>query len=428
MTRDYYQLRLSPMRKYIIFISVILILLASCSHTDSHSVIIWTNRPEIAAYIEEFNASHNKIKVEVEYKQNPGKELKTSTSLPDMIFDEYINTEGFLPLFTSLDAVFNEHGIDRKLFYQNLLKQGVLNKNQVILPVSFNLPLIFFNKTHTSKYIVPFFMNLSNLKNASIAANKQTTKKFITRGFSPLWNTETPFQTAILFHTDFHQMNGFLNWNNENVMKSITYMKDWIKTVNGGLIQEKDFIDKFLYDPKPKLITENRIAFSYSNLNDYFAIPPEKRNSLDFRWFSTDNKVQSLHSILFTGIPKGASHKKDAETFLIWFFNMSTQKTFLESTKHKRIRIFGLAEGFSSLKEINSNELPRFYPGLMGHIPPESSIIFPPAVPENWVQVKEKVIKPWFFEQISQTNPPVTTLKEAIKEWEKQNPERVLSN
>ncbi len=428
MTRDYYQLRLSPMKKYIIFISSILIVLASCSHTDSHTVIIWTNRPEIAAYIEEFNASHKKTKVEVEYKQNPGKEFKTATSLPDMIFDEYLNAKGILPLFTSLDTLFNEHGIHRNLFYQNLLKQGVLNKHQLLLPVSFNLPLIFFNKTHTSQFIVPFFMNLDNLKNASVAANKQTTKKFITRGFSPLWNTETPFQTAILFHADFHQTHSFLTWNNENVVKSIAYMKDWIKTVNGGLIQEKDFIDKFLYDPKPKLITGNRIAFSYSNLNDFFALPPEKRNNLDFRWFSTDNKVQSLHTILFTGIPKGAPHKKDAETFLIWFFNMATQKKFLASTNHKRIRIFGLAEGFSSLKEINSNELPRFYPGLMGHIPPESSIIFPPEVPENWLQIKEKVIKPWFFEQINKANPPVTTLEEAIKEWEKQNPGGTLSN
>ncbi len=412
------------MKKYIIFSTGLLFLIISfsCSRFENHTVILWTNRPEIAAYVEEFNAIHNEGKVEIEYKQTPGKALKAATALPDLVFDEYLNAASTFDLFTPLDSLFKKKRIDNSLFYKKLLNEGKRNDHQLLLPVSFNLPLIFFKKNTPSSFIVPFFMNLDTLQKASAAANKKSRKNFAIEGFSPLWNKEALFQITKLYKTDFRQINSFITWNNDNLTKAATFMQNWISDINGGLIQEREFQEKYLYDPKPKLVEEGRIFFSYSNLTSFFALPPEKRKNLDFRWFSQNNHVHALYTVLYTGIPKGAKNKRGAELFLSWFFKKETQKKFLEATIHKRIRIFGIGQGFSSLREINNNELPKLHPALMGHIPPESALIFPPPVPENWKIIKEHIIKPWLYKQVSEDDPPPATLKDTMIKWEKQNP------
>ncbi len=410
------------MKKYIFLITGILLLGVSCSQYERHTVVLWTNRPEIAAYVEEFNAIHSKTKVEIEYKKNPGDALGTATTPPDLVFDEYLNAAETFPLFTQLDSLFKKEKIDKTLFYVNLLKEGSMDGHQILLPVSFNLPLIFFKKNSASPFIVPFFMNLDTLKEASQAANKKSKKTHAVEGFSPLWNTEMLFQITKLYNTDFKQTHSFITWNNENLEKSIQFIQNWILSVNGGLIQEREFSEKYLYDPKPNLIEEGRISFAYANLTSFFALPPEKRKDLDFRWLSHNNHVHALQNILYTGIPKGAGNKRDAEIFLSWFFKRETQKKFLEATIHKRIRIFGIGQGLSSLREINNNELPKLHPALMGHIPPETALLFPPAVPENWITIKEHIIKPWLFQQANTDNPPPDTLKDTVIKWEKQNP------
>ncbi len=412
------------MKKYIFFAAGILLLAASCSQSGKHTVILWTNRPAIAAYVEEFNAVHNQTKVEIEYRKDPGRSLKTAASPPDLVVDEYLNSASTVALFAELDSLFKKGSIDKTSFYGNLLKQGVVEGKQVLLPVSFDLPLIFFKKGSSSPFIVPFFMNIDNLRKASAAANKKSKKSFAVEGFSPLWNTEMLFQIAKLYNVDFRQTHSFITWNNDNLNKSIAFIQDWIRTVNGGLIQEKEFREKYLYDPKPNLVEGGRISFSYARLTSFFALPPEKRKNLDYRWLSINNEVHALQTVLYAGIPKGARSKRDAEIFLSWFFKRKTQKEFLEATIHKRIRIFGVGQGFSSLREINNNELPKLHPSLMGHIPPETAIIFPPPVPENWATVKEHIIEPWLYSQVNEDNPPPDTLKDTMIKWEKQNPSR----
>ncbi len=410
------------MKKSIILIFSILLFLTSCSYVNKHIIILWTNRPEVAAYVEEFNATHDTVKVEIEYRQYPGKNMKISETLPDLIFDEFLNSSSTIELFTPLDSLFEEEEIGKSLFYQELLKDGINEDHQVLLPVSFSLPAILFKKGFTSEFIIPFFMNLEELKKASAAVREKEKKTFKREGFSPLWNTESLFQISKLFNTDYRQLNSILSWNEDNLNDAVAYIKDWAVSINGGLDQEKEFIEKFLYDPKPKLLDTGRIAFSYTDLNSFFKLPPEKRKNLDFRWLSSESKVHALNSVLFAGIPRGAGNKKDAKIFLSWFFKTETQKKLLEATLHKRIRIFGIGQGFSSLREVNTNELPKLYPALMGHIPPESALIFPHPMPENWMILKEQIIKPWLYERVSQKDPPQESLRSAMEKWEKQNP------
>ncbi len=402
----------------------VLSLSVSCSKSSRHMVTLWTNRPEIAAYVEEFNATHDLIKVEIEYKEFPGKELAKAETPVDLVFDEFLNSSETASLFGSLDSMFKNQELDSSLFYDELLKKGVSEEHQILLPVSFNIPLIYFSKDLESEYIVPFFMDIKSLEKASAVIREGSSKSFKQEGFSPLWSKESIFQTAVLNNSDFRQLNTILSWNEDNLEKTVSFVKEWVETANGGFTEEKEFEEKFLYDPMPKLINKGRIGFAYSDINSFFTLPPEKRENLDFRWLSSGSKVYALNTLLFTGIPKKAVHKREARAFLSWFFQTDTQKKLLQASMHKRIRIFGIGQGFSALKTVNNAELPKLYPALMGHIPPENALVFPAPVPENWPVIKEQIIKPWLFERITSEDSQSKTLKDAILEWERQNPDQ----
>ena len=412
------------MKKITILILIAVSLFISCSRSSRRMVTLWTNRPEIAAYVEEFNATNDTVKIEIEYRDSPGTELVSAQTPVDLVFDEYLNSSQTAPLFGSLDSLFKNQSIDPSLFYEDLLDLGTLEEHTIFLPVSFNLPLIYFKKRLESEYIEPFFMNVDNLKKASSLINRSSTKSFTREGFSPLWSKESIYQMAVLNNTDFKQLGNILSWNDENLEKTVSSIKDWIKTVNKGMDAEREFEEKFLYDPRPKLVNQGRIAFAYSDINSFFTLPPEKRENLDFRWLSSGDKVYALNSILFAGIPKNAEHKKEAGVFLSWFFKTETQEKLLEASMHKRIRIFGIGQGFSSLKTVNNTVLPKLYPALMGHIPPENAIVYPFPVPANWPVIKDQIIKPWLLEKITAEDPQNRELKDAVTNWERQNPEQ----
>jgi len=363
------------MKKITILILVAVSLFISCSRSSRRMVTLWTNRPEIAAYVEEFNATNDTVKIEIEYRDSPGTELVSAQTPVDLVFDEYLNSSRTAPLFGSLDSLFKNQRINPSLFYEDLLDLGTHEEHTNLLPVSFNLPLIYFKKRLESEYIEPFFMNVDNLKKASSLINRSSTKSFTREGFSPLWSKESIYQMAVLNNTDFKQLGNILSWNDENLEKTVSSIKDWIKTVNKGMDAEREFEEKFLYDPMPKLINQGRIAFAYSDINSFFTLPPD-------------------------------------------------QEKLLEASMHKRIRIFGIGQGFSSLKTVNNTVLPKLYPALMGHIPPENAIVYPFSVPANWPVIKDQIITPWLLEKITAEDPQNRELKDAVTNWEKQNPEQ----
>ena len=75
------------MKKITILILVAVSLFISCSRSSRRMVTLWTNRPEIAAYVEEFNATNDTVKIEIEYRDSPGTELVSAQTPLDLVFD-----------------------------------------------------------------------------------------------------------------------------------------------------------------------------------------------------------------------------------------------------------------------------------------------------------------------------------------------------
>ena len=416
-------LSVMTMKRVLILVFPVILLLSSCAFNNNSTIILWTDKPEMTAYVEEFNSTQNKYRIEIVYKKQPGAALALTDNPADLIISDFLNSPGTIELFTPLDSIFKEESMDLSTFYSGLLELGQKEEELFLLPVSFNLPAVMFTRTTTEIENIPsFFMNPSEMENAARSFNGKSDTDFQVLGFSPRWDSEVLFLNAVLTGTEFQLLNtGVLSWNNQKLLDSLKLSIKWSEEINGGMEQEEEFTAKFLYDPSYKLIAENRILFYYSDLVNFFAIPPEKRKNLDFRWISSADKIPVLGNILFSGIPNGAKNKNGALEFIYWFFDPDNQKKLLKSTQIKRMDTFGFANGFSSLPEVNKNELPIIYPTLVGYIPPESSLIFPPPLPPYWNDLKAKVIRPWLDDQTG-ANPLDTSLQQAIEEWLKQRP------
>jgi hypothetical protein len=268
-----------------------------------------------------------------------------------------------------------------------------------------------------------FFLSPEIIESESSAFNEQNDTSFQQQGFSLLWEPKMLYLVTRLFETRFQETSfGELIWRKEGLQNSIEYFDKWSEDINGGREKEREFTDKYLYDPGYKLINEGRILFYYTDIKSFFGIPGGKRDNLDFRWIAGEEEIPVMEDILYAGIPKASKNIKAAREFLSWFFQRETQQRLLESTQYKRMRTFGISNGFSSLREINEIELPRYYPALVGHIPPESSFSFPRPLPADWEDLKERVLKPWLLGKVMGMG-EYRELEEAIQAWQLQRPQ-----
>jgi hypothetical protein len=79
----------------------------------------------------------------------------------------------------------------------------------------------------------------------------------------------------------------------------------------------------------------------------------------------------------------------------MWFYQPETQIHLMEVNHLKRLRgVFGIANGFSALKDTNEKELhkPQMYPLFVEHIPQEEQLIFSPYYSKDWKAFKKAFI------------------------------------
>ncbi len=382
--------------------------------------MLWTSEEEFTAYAELFNTVQSEYRISVVYRENPARAVRNTETPPDLVIGPYLNDRATISLFQSLEKSMENQDPDPQSFYSGILRLGLFEEKQTLLPVSFTLPILIFPREFEG--IESFALSLEEIRTLSNefnAANDQSRM-----AFSPRWDTEGAYSILRLFGTGFGETQaGTLSWNREGLNEGIDYIRGWVEEVNGGWENETEFIEKYLYEPPYKLVDSGRILFAYSQIDDYFRIPSVHREQLDFRWISHQEEIPVGEDIIFAGIPKGAARTKSAKAFLSWFFNPETQAVLLERSQYKRMRLFGLAGGFSSLSMVNEIDLPRFFPELVGHIPPAGFLEYPGALPDNWNSLKSETILPWIKGKLS-PEASDQELDRSIERWLNQQPQR----
>jgi hypothetical protein len=159
--------------------------------------------------------------------------------------------------------------------------------------------------------------------------------------------------------------------------------------------------------------------------NDLFTLSEDNKNGLDFRWIGSEDNILLTEDTVYMGVMKKEKSPRATEAFVQWFFTVETQRQLLETSKANRMieSVFGICGGFSAIAPVTEQIFPRFYPDLLGRMPPAESLTPAPNLPANWVTIKERVILPYLHDRARtlNANNEVNPLEKRLEEWIRMN-------
>lgn len=400
--------------------------LASCAKSKDKTLIIWTNNTEIVSYVELFNATHEKTKAVVVYKKEPARALPPSKDeiTPDLIIGPWLKNSLTRKYFSPVDYLFTEKSIRKNQFYKKLLDYGSINEKQYLLPVSFNLPAMIFSKKYENLVGTDHYLDVNQIKKTATSFNSKNTKDSYTAiGFGPSWNSEFLYTLTKLNGANYREKGTSFLWNTESLAASVSLLRDWTKSSNTDTTTEQNFQFRYLYMPFYRQVTSGRCLYAYTTSDDLFTLTDAQSSSISFRWIMHDNKIPVEDNLLTMGIYSGAEHAELAEEFISWFLKEETQQKLIERTESMKLDTvnFGIAGGFSSIRDVNEKYYPAFYRQLLGNMPSEEYLTLPNILPFRWESLKANVILPYLLDNTNtNSSKNNSTLEERITEWTKQ--------
>jgi ABC-type glycerol-3-phosphate transport system substrate-binding protein len=394
-----------------------------CGFFEPSMAVLWTDRPEFALYAEYFNASQDRYKVEIRYVETPAQTLKDTKESPDIIVGSWLKNVSTRKLFTPLDGLFTKK-LSKTAFYPGLLEAGLIEGRQYLLPIAFNIPTLVFTRLNSRLLTNPFSIGLEEFKTLGIAYNQEQNGAYTQMGFSPAWDPEFLYITVSLRNANFQEGDPLI-WDPVALQQGIDYLREWMQA-NTGPPGEEDFVFRYFYEPPAVLTLSGRILFTYMNSPEFFTLPQERRQNLDFRWIAEQDKIPLAEETVYYGNYKKGKARRASAAFAQWFFTPETQKLLLETSKNQGIHetLFGISNGFSALRTVTEQIFPQFYPSLLGHIPPADFLVPSPGLPYNWPALKERVIIPYLQESIRPSEgETIRPLEKQIAEWYSLNKE-----
>ena len=122
------------------------------------------------------------------------------------------------------------------------------------------------------------------------------------------------------------------------------------------------------------------------------------------------------------GIYKNANNQVGATEFISWFFQSENQRSILETKEnlHLETDLFGIAGGFSSLRDVTEHVLPIYYNQLLTNLPPSQMLTVPQMLPARWESYRTLVVEPYIKAVITMADGETTpSLQDFEKEWRK---------
>lgn len=388
-------------------------------------IVIWTSCREFAQYVELFNRQHKNNSAILVYKENPALSLPPAKdeNPPDIIVGSWLRTDSPQKTFKSLDYLFDTKKLTSEVFYPQLLNSGKRKKVQYLLPVSFNLPAIIFSTEN--KELIPdsYVLSLEQIKSTASVFNAKNNKDAYTRiGFTPLGNNDFLYLTAKMKGVDFREEKGEIAWDGQALNNSVDFLRDWIYSENTSPQVEEDFTFKYLFMPYYRQVSSGRTLYAYTTSESLFKILKEQDLSVDYRWIVEDDSIYIEDSCTMIGIYKKARNQVGATDFISWFFQSENQREILEAKEkmHLETDLFGIAGGFSSLRDVTEHVLPIYYNQLLTNLPPAQMLAIPQQLPARWESYRTLVVEPYIKSAVTaadgETSP---TLHDYEKEWRK---------
>lgn len=402
-----------------------LFLVACDEKTQEQRLVIWTDCPEFSQYIELFNKTHKDKSAILVYKENPALSLPPAKDeiVPDIIIGSWLRNENTTRYFKQIDSLFDRKSIASTDFYPQLLESGKVRKTQYLLPVSFNLPAIIFSTKNKELISENYTITLEQIRKIASEYNTKNKNDVYSKiGFTPLSNEGFLYLVAKLYNADIYEGKNQLEWNEENLQKSIDFMRDWIRTENTSPQIEEEFAYKYLFMPYYRQVTSDRTLFAYTTSDVLLKAIKNQDLQIDYRWVCQDDVIPIEDSYTMLGIYKKAKNVVGATEFITWFFQSDNQKQILERKIDFNLDtdLFGIAGGFSSIRDVNEHILPIYYTHLLSNLPPATMLEVPQKLPIRWDSVKSSVIDVYLRESVvAEDKTTVPSIRSLETEWRK---------
>lgn len=397
---------LKKVQKTFLFVFIILTFsLFGCSKKTEKRLVIWTDNSEAAPTIELYNKTH-KHKAVIVYKENIAASLPPAQEelSPDIIVGSFLKNRKTRKNFISLDFLFNRKYLSSSDFYTTLLKSGTFGYHQYLLPVSFNIPAMIFSSENKNFIKDNYTISLEELKETGAEFNKTNKKGSYTAiGFAPLSSSDFLYTTTQLRGANFKEdKKKTFTYDKNQLTESIEYLKNWINTENTSVQTESDFVYKYLSETPDKQVTSGRTLFSFITSDKLFSMSEVQLSKIDFRWLNNNNLIPIEDSLIYMGIAKKTKKAALAADFISWFFDSETQHLLIERKFKSNLDTvqFGIAGGFSSLKDVNEHILPVYYPAMLTNIPQAGTFTISDRKPAKWNEIKSKVILPYLEDAV----------------------------
>ena len=372
-----------------------------------------------------FNRQHKDNCAILVYKENPALSLPPAKdeNPPDIIVGSWLRTDAPQKNFKSLSYLFDTKKLTSDIFYPQLLDSGKRKKVQYLLPVSFNLPAVIFSTDN--KELIPENYNLSleQIRQTASAFNEKNKKDAYTKiGFTPLGNNDFLYLVAKMKGADFHEEKGEIIWNGQSLLNSVSALRDWVYKENTSPQIEEDFTFKYLFMPYYRQVSSGRTLYAYTTSDSLFKTLKEQDLSIDYRWVVDNKSIFIEDSCTMMGVYKKAENQVGATEFISWFFQSENQRKILEAKEemHLETDLFGIAGGFSSLRDVTEHILPIYYNQLLTNLPPSQILTVPQKLPARWDSYRTLVVEPYIKAAVTlQEGESAPTIYDYEKEWRK---------
>ncbi|MCR4734417.1 MAG: extracellular solute-binding protein [Treponema sp.] len=404
------------------------LILTSCSKrviasTEANRVVVWTSCPEFAQYAELFNKTHSDNHIVVVYKANPAESLPPAKDElpPDIISGPFLRTDDNQKYFKPLDYFFDRRLLTSSIFYPQMLESGKFKKHLYLFPVSFNLPVIIFSEENSSFVTNSYTLSIEEIRNIAASYNQKNKKgSYIKIGFTPLNSPDFLYLVTKMNGVDFRDERGNVAWNQGRLDSTVTYMRNWFEKENLTASIEQDFAFKYLFMPDYRKVTSNRTLFAYTTSDIVFKTMKDLELNIDYRWIADEKSIYLEDSYMMMGIYKKARNQPGATAFISWFFDSENQEAVLarKAELNLNTEIFGIAGGFSAVKDVTEHILPIYYTQLLSNLPPEDMMKVPQKLPARWDSYKSIVVQTYLTSAISaEEGAVIESVSDLEKEW-----------
>ncbi|OQX29278.1 MAG: hypothetical protein B0D92_04560 [Spirochaeta sp. LUC14_002_19_P3] len=378
----------------------------SCSKAPS-KLLILSDKSELAGAAEIYTALHPDIQITLRHVPYISASV-LSEHAADIVIGDDINSEAILTMLAPADI--------STPVYPVLASAGKHGKQEALIPLAFNLPLIVGRREVMKELPDPVIIRQADIRTLE--------EKFVRRdrygrlsnlGFSPSWNPASYLDLLILEYRIseliFEDMHGF----DELFVRVRDELSDWISSSAGSPDADFEFTRRYYYLPGDVLIANKRTLFTRMSFADWIAIPGTAAENLAIRYFAGD-RVIPVQSVTWGGIGKNSPAKRQAAEFLQWLLTPDVQTQLMDRWEKDGLTVFGFLNGLSSIPQVNQTAVVERFPAIRGMLPENHFLFAMPILPDRWSRIRNEVIVPWFNSALYTEN--AAKLSEYYDKWD----------